>query len=122
MIDDEAIVRRVLAEFLERQGYDVLAAANAEEALALLDETLALVISDIQMPGSSGLQLLEAIRDRRPNLPVILCTGAPSGSALLGAAAGGAEAYLVKPFSQAELTSAVTAALARGAARAAFAD
>ena len=63
VIDDEAVVRNVMAEILESSGYEVEVAETAERGLELLDTCdPELVVSDIQMPGLSGLDLLDAVR------------------------------------------------------------
>lgn len=73
VVDDDHAVRVMLARLLRREGYLVLQAANAPEALvALSGDQCDLVISDIVMPGESGMELRRAIAERWPNLPVIL--------------------------------------------------
>ena len=76
VIDDENVIRELMREILERAGYDTIGAGTADEALDLLaDNEIGLVVSDIVMPGLTGLELLEEVRARRPSLPVILVTG-----------------------------------------------
>jgi len=76
VIDDEHLVRTLMVEILVAAGHETLAAETAERALALLDEDreFDLVVSDIVMPGLSGLELLETVRLRRASLPVLLVT------------------------------------------------
>ena len=77
VIDDEDVIRMLVVEILESAGYDVTSAESAEVALSLLEDAdFDLVVSDVIMPGLSGLELLEAVRARRASLPVILVTGA----------------------------------------------
>ena len=114
VIDDEPVVRDLMAEILQKAGYETADAETAERGLDLLeDERVSLVVSDIRMPGLSGLELLEAVRIRRPSLPVVLVTGAGTYSNLTEALSRGADGFVMKPFSHAELERAVVAALDR---------
>jgi DNA-binding NtrC family response regulator len=118
VIDDEELVRNVILEMLEREGYDVVDADSPEQAFVRLeDPAVSLVISDIIMPGLSGLDLLTEVRSRRPGLPVILVTGAGTDENLAEAVVRGAYAVIVKPFSRAELRAVVAAERARSIAR-----
>ncbi len=117
VIDDEDLVREVIVEILEREGYDVVGAETPQEALALLEEgNVCLIVSDIIMPGLSGFELLETVRARQPGLPVIFVTGAGTEENLAEALARGAYTVIVKPFSHAELRAAIAAERARGLA------
>ena len=114
VIDDEAVVRMLVAEILETAGHDVLVAESAEQALSLLEaEDVELVVSDVVMPALSGLELLETLHARRASLPVILVTGAGTYETLSQALTRGAAGLVTKPFSHAELQSAVAEALER---------
>ena len=114
VIDDEPIVRDLMVEILDEAGYETAGAETAECGLDLLeDERVSLVVSDIHMPGLSGLELLKAVRIRRPSLPVVLVTGAGTYSNLTEALSRGADGFVMKPFSHAELERAVVAALDR---------
>jgi DNA-binding response OmpR family regulator len=118
VIDDEPVVRGLIVEMLESAGYLVESAETAEHALELLDrEGLRLVLSDIVMPGLSGVELLRAVRLRRPNLPVVLVTGAGTYERLGQALLEGADALLLKPFSRDELDHAVAVVFERVAER-----
>jgi putative two-component system response regulator len=118
VIDDEPLVRDLVSDILADDGHEVLAAATAEAALeALGDPSLGLVVSDIVMPGLSGLELLAAARRRRPNLPVVLVTGRATHGVVSAALAGGADGLVMKPFSHAELLRTVRTALRRTARR-----
>ena len=114
VIDDEHVIRDLMREILERAGHETVGAETSEEALALLDDQeLALVVSDIVMPGLTGLELLEEVRVRRPSLPVILVTGAGTYENLSQAVTRGADGLVIKPFSHADLQNAVAGALER---------
>jgi DNA-binding NtrC family response regulator len=122
VIDDEQYIRTALREVLEREGFEVSAAADGTKGLELLeDEGADLVITDIIMPGIDGVATLERIRKAHPDLPVIVISGggnvAPMGyepgaisttAYLASAAKAGATCTLTKPFNRQELVSAVT--------------
>jgi CheY-like chemotaxis protein len=113
VVDDEEPVRRLVVEILEDVGYRVAAVDGARAALPYLDDpSLDLIVSDIRMPETSGLSLLATVRQRRPTLPVILMTGAAGPLARERADAAGA-VVLDKPFTFAELETAVASALHR---------
>jgi DNA-binding NtrC family response regulator len=121
VIDDEQYIRTALREVLEREGFEVSAAADGRKGLELLeDEGADLVITDIIMPGIDGVATLERIKTAHPDLPVIVISGggnvapmeyepgAISTSAFLASAAkAGASCTLTKPFNRQELVSAV---------------
>jgi DNA-binding NtrC family response regulator len=112
VIDDEDVVRVLAVEILEVAGHEATGAESAEGALALLEvEQFDLVVSDVLMPGFSGLELLGALRDRRAGLPVLLITGAGTSDTLDEALSRGAAGLLPKPFSHADLQAAVADAL-----------
>jgi DNA-binding NtrC family response regulator len=114
VIDDEHVIRELMREILELGGYETVGAETPERALALLDEEdISLVVSDIVMPGSSGLELLGAVRATHPDLPVVLVTGAGTDENVNEAVARGADGVVIKPFSHADLQSAVAGALTR---------
>jgi putative two-component system response regulator len=114
VIDDEEVIRSLMREILERAGYETIGAETAEQALSLLEEQdVSLVVSDIVMPGLTGLELLEEVRARRPSLPVILVTGAGTYENLSEAVTRGANGLVIKPFSHADLQNAVAGALER---------
>jgi two-component system, NtrC family, nitrogen regulation response regulator NtrX len=119
VIDDERVIRDLMREILERAGHETLGAGTAQEALALLeDEEVGVVVSDIVMPGLTGLELLEEVHARRPTLPVILVTGAGTYENLSQAVTRGADGLVIKPFSHADLQTAVASVLERSRLRA----
>jgi putative two-component system response regulator len=114
VIDDEHVIRMLVMEILEAAGHHVTGAESAERALALLDrEDFDLVVSDVVMPGLSGLELLELVRSRSASLPVVLVTGAGTYDTLSQALTRGAAGLVTKPFAHAELQAAVADALDR---------
>jgi putative two-component system response regulator len=116
VIDDEDVIRGLMLEILESAGHDVVGAHTAERALELLEESeFELVVSDVVMPGLSGLELLGAVRTHRASLPVVLVTGAGTYDTLSQALTRGAAGLVTKPFAHADLQAAVTDALERAA-------
>lgn len=114
VVDDEQLVRNLTVQVLERAGYEVVGAGDASLALDLLEqERFDLVVSDVVMPGLSGVELLNELRDRRPDLPVLLMTGgSPQPERTTRALELGANGIVYKPYSHAELLEAVRNALA----------
>ena len=114
VIDDEHVIRMLMLEILESAGHEVVGADTAERALSLLEESeFELVVSDVIMPGLSGLELLGAVRARRASLPVVLVTGAGTYDTLNQALTRGAAGLVTKPFSHSDLQGAVADALER---------
>ena len=100
VVDDNASLLRFLVSAFSANGCTVTPAAAAEQALALITEqSFDLVISDIKMPGLSGLDLLRAVKGRQPGTPVVLITGNPSVNSAVFGLRHGAYDYLPKPFS-----------------------
>jgi len=76
VVDDEAPIRDLLAEYFRKHGFEVSAARTAEEAVRMANEaSLHLMILDIALPDADGLELLEVIKSAHPNLPVVILTG-----------------------------------------------
>ena len=109
LVEDDPQVRPMTAGFLRELGYDVMEAASAEAASALVHtrDSLDLVITDVVMPGADGPTLVSRLRAERPALPVLFATGHVPGPGLTG------EAVLNKPFSGAQLAAAVLERLGR---------
>src|SRR5512142_859539 len=99
IIDDDRSIRWVLEKALAREEIEYKSFASADEALAELPGNLPqMVISDIRMPGSSGLDMLQKLRTDHPNLPVIIMTAYSDLESAVSAFQGGAFEYLPKPF------------------------
>jgi putative nucleotidyltransferase with HDIG domain len=100
VVDDNASLLRFLVSAFSANGCTVTPAAAAEQALALITEqSFDLVVSDIKMPGLSGLDLLRSVKGRQPGTPVVLITGNPSVNSAVFGLRHGAYDYLPKPFS-----------------------
>jgi response regulator RpfG family c-di-GMP phosphodiesterase len=99
VVDDELSVREILAEGLDQFGYRTLTAADAAEALEIVrGEEISLVLTDIEMPGQNGIELLGRIKQHDPDLDVIMVTGVVDTHTAIGAIREGASDYLTKPF------------------------
>ena len=99
VVEDDCALREALLDTLTAAGIQALAAENAASAEeALQSNDIALVISDVQMPGANGYQLLASIRRSRPYLPVVLMTAYGTVAQAVAAMREGASDYLVKPF------------------------
>ena len=99
IVDDDQSIRFVLEKALAREQFAVRAFANARDVLAALDDDEPQVlVSDIRMPGGSGLDLLAKIKQRLPGLPVIVMTAYSDLDSAVSAFQGGAFEYLAKPF------------------------
>ena len=112
--DDSFVVRAVLREHLEAQGYAVVEAPDGEAALALCrDAGPAALLLDVEMPGLSGHQVLSQLQadEELRDIPVVFLTGHSSTDDLVKAIEGGAHDYLRKPFEPAELLARVRAAV-----------
>ncbi|HHM06200.1 MAG TPA: diguanylate cyclase [Gammaproteobacteria bacterium] len=110
VVDDEESLREVLSEVLTDDGYPVTTAATAEEALAAFGaDPYPVVISDIRMPGMDGITLLERIKAMQEETQVIIITSHASLDSAVTALRAGAYDYLIKPFEDLNLISAVVA-------------
>src|SRR3970040_2175064 len=99
IIDDDRSIRWVFEKALARENIAYRTFSSAQEALAALDaETPQVVVSDIRMPGESGLELLQRARALHANLPVIIMTAYSDLESAVSAFQGGAYEYLPKPF------------------------
>jgi CheY-like chemotaxis protein len=100
VVDDEENIREIISEFLQTLGYNVVEAANGEEAIIACSKTkFDLIISDIRMPKMNGLKLLKAIKTYMPQMPVILMTGYQPTKTQEESLTTKADGYLLKPFS-----------------------
>jgi CheY-like chemotaxis protein len=112
VVDDEPLVAAVTAAMLEWAGCEVTSVENATEALALVDEPgseYRLVVTDLMMPGMTGLQLVEALAERGARTAVVLVSG--YATALDGAELPGFARFLAKPFTPAHLKAVAEAAV-----------
>jgi CheY-like chemotaxis protein len=109
VVEDSPETQRYLRILLQLDGYQVETASTGEEALQQLRDGSAasVVLLDVQMPGIDGLETLRILRDLRPELRVIMCSGVDNPDTIREAILLGAQAYLVKPIQHLYLSAAV---------------
>src|SRR5215472_14008066 len=112
IVDDDALARDGIAALVESLGYNVITFTSAEHFLGsdLIAETTCL-ITDMQMPGLSGLELQEALQSQGHQTPVIVITGFPNEKHQTRALKNGAIGYLSKPFDEQTLVECLSAAI-----------
>jgi len=116
VVDDDAVTCRLLAEVLGRDGAAVIGESDSRRALArAAEESFDLAIVDVQMPEMDGLALLRGLRDRLPNLPIVIMTAFGSIDTAVQAIASGAVDYVSKPMNLEEIRTTVRRALGRRA-------
>ena len=99
VVDDEEAQRTVLAGFLRKRGFEVLASAGVDDALKLAaSRTIDLVLTDLKMSGKTGVDLLNGIREINPEVPVVLMTAFGTVAAAVDAMKRGAADFLTKPI------------------------
>jgi len=104
IIEDEAKMRRLLELNLGEDGFKTVSAQDAETGLRLLaSEQVDLVLTDLKLPGMSGLELLQAVKRQNAALPVVVMTAFGSVETAVEAMKAGATDYVLKPFSLAEM-------------------
>ncbi len=112
VVDDERSIRLPLSAFLSAEGHEVEIAENAAQAQVLLsDGDWDVVVTDIVLPGVSGVELLKTIRAAAPDVQVIMMTGEPTAETAAEAVRAGASDYLIKPIGKRAILHAVAHAL-----------
>lgn len=100
IVDDEVLMRNFLVEALNRKGIEAVAAENGQKALSLMqDQSFDMVITDMKMPGLSGIDVLNKVKEISPNTLVIVVTAFGTIENAVEAMKSGAFHYLIKPFS-----------------------
>jgi len=113
VVDDEAILRDAIGEALRRAGHDVETFDSGRPALErLATESFDLVVTDLKMPGTDGVAVLEETRRAAPDVPVLIITAHGTVESAVGAMKKGAYDYIIKPFKLEELELLVERALA----------
>ena len=112
IVDDERGVRALCTDILQRGGYEAEAVDSAWAALDRIDAAhFDLALVDINMPAMSGIELCRRLRERRPDLPVVLITGCPTIESAVRGIGSGATDYVCKPFTPEALREAVARVL-----------
>jgi two-component system response regulator HydG len=118
VVDDSEDMLEVLRRNLSMKGYKTFTVTNVEDAVKILDSTTVdLVITDLKMPGTGGMELIKHVRANFRNIEILVITGYPSIKGAVDAVKTGAEEYLVKSFTDEELYAAVERAFAKLNAR-----
>jgi len=113
IIDDDRNHLKVLKGILERRGFDIIMAFDVDSALPIIEQNdLALVITDLKMPGKTGMDLLVLSRRRKPAVPVIMITGHGEIETAVTAMKSGAYDYITKPVDEHEFMNVVQKAFA----------
>ncbi len=116
IVDDDQSIRWVLERALSREGFEVRAFGSARECLrALEDGAPRVLVSDIRMPGETGIELLQRVKELRPHLPVIIMTAFSDLESAVSAFQGGAFEYLPKPFDLPKAVELIRRAVQEGA-------
>ena len=108
IVEDEFLIRLTLAEVLADEGYTVMEAETADEAVKLIEQSpdIDVLLTDIQLPGQlDGRGLVQHVRQTKPDLPVIFMTGRPDTIGPQGP--GARELYVAKPYLPSEICAAV---------------
>lgn len=108
LVEDEPLVRDMVRAFLERAGYGVEAVGTAEEVLdTWSDRAVDLLLTDVMLPGQTGVELATQLREQRPDLKVLYMSGNVSDPTARESRSKDATRFLAKPFSRASLLDAV---------------
>ena len=115
VVDDESRMRKLVRDFLVKKGYEVLEAADGEEALDLFyaDKDISLIILDVMMPKMNGVEVLRKLRAEGVKTPVMMLTAKAEKDDRSTGFNAGADDYLSKPFEPDELICRVCAMLRR---------
>jgi len=115
VVEDKDSMAQMLAKTLGSEGYVALTAGSAEAGLkTALDEGVDLVLTDLKLPGMSGIELLKALRERRPFMPVIMMTAHGTIETAVDAVKAGAYDFLTKPFDISHMLVLIKRALETG--------
>jgi two-component system cell cycle sensor histidine kinase/response regulator CckA len=110
LVENGEMLRPLLCEILRREGFEVLAAKDGDEALSVWEghqDQIDLVVTDVVMPGISGKELVERLRSLRPEIKVIYMSGYEASLLSVGNKFGSEVTFLQKPFRPAELSKSV---------------
>lgn len=106
LVEDEAMLRRLASRGLARYGYTVLEAGSAEEALKMLEahvEDVSLIVTDLTLPGMSGRELADRVKDRRADIKVLYTSGFTADTAIHAGVEQATLAFLQKPYTPSAL-------------------
>jgi putative two-component system response regulator len=103
VVEDDSQVRSLLVTYLSREGFRVTEAVDVASGIETLAQEFDVVVSDIRLPGASGIDLVAAVKSRWPGTPVLVITGLQDAQVAAAALNAGADGYLFKPFGMPDL-------------------
>ena len=104
VIDDEPVILNSCRKVLEQDGFDVYLVPSADEALkAMKKEVFDLLLVDVKMPKHDGIYLMQKVKEKWPDVPIIVMSGYPTPDTITDGAKMGADAFIAKPFTPDEL-------------------
>jgi DNA-binding NtrC family response regulator len=104
IVDDDQLLRDVVGQYLSKNGYEVVIPKSALEALEIFkSDEYSLAIIDLVMPDIGGIELMEALISKDPNLKIVIMTGYPTVDSAYKAMVDGVFEYIIKPFRMKEL-------------------
>jgi DNA-binding response OmpR family regulator len=108
VIDDEPVVLNSCRKVLEEDGFDVYLVPSADEALkAMKKEGFDLLLVDVKMPKHDGIYLMQKVKEKWPDVPIIVMSGYPTPDTITDGAKMGADAFIAKPFTPDELLESI---------------
>lgn len=108
VVDDEEIVLDSCRIVLEAEGFEVIQCTSADQSLAIIrTEDISLLLVDVKMPGRDGLYLLGEVKEKWPDIPVIVMSGYATNGTILNASKKGADTFVAKPFTPDELLNVI---------------
>jgi DNA-binding NtrC family response regulator len=114
IVDDERIVLDSCKRVLEADGYSVTLATSADKALESMSaEAFSLILMDIKMPGRDGMSLMREVKEKWPDVPVIIMSGYATNETVIQVAKTDAASFIAKPFTPDELAEAIRKVLAK---------
>ncbi len=114
VVDDELLIRDLLYDFFQDQGWDIAVAESGEQALEILQEKkIDVLLTDLRMPAMDGMALTGQVRKSFPGIPVVIMTGYPSVESAVSALRSKVADYITKPFNVNELYKRVESHLLR---------
>ena len=124
IVDDDREIVELLSIYLRNEGYDIATAYDGAEALHVANnqDDLALVILDVMMPKKDGLQVVEQLRETKPNVAVLMLSAKSKDTDKIEGLLAGADDYVTKPFNPLEVVARIKSLLRRSGQSTAFAD
>lgn len=108
VVDDESIVLDSCQKVLESEGFDVYLVPSADKALdAMKNKNFGLLLVDVKMPGHDGFCLMREVKEKWPDIPIIVMSGYPTNDTITDGTKMGAAAFIPKPFTPDELLETV---------------